>query len=55
MEILLKKGMLGFYKLKRINSFEANVDEIIANNSRIAKYSVINGSCTFEKKAFTSN
>lgn len=31
------------------------MDEIIANNSRIAKYSVINGSCTFEKKTFTSN
>jgi chromodomain-helicase-DNA-binding protein 7 len=35
--------------------FEGNVDDIIAKNSRIAKYSMINGSCTFEKKKFTSN
>lgn len=56
MEILLKKGILGFLDNKDNQDFyEANVDDIIAKNSRIAKYSAINGSCTFEKRTFTSN
>ena len=35
--------------------FEQNVDEIIQNNSRIAKYSLINGSCSFSKSRFISD
>jgi chromodomain-helicase-DNA-binding protein 7 len=31
------------------------VDEIIESNSRIAKYSMINGSCTFSKQRFVSD
>lgn len=30
------------------------MDEIIQNNSRIAKYSLINGSCSFSKSRFVS-
>lgn len=31
------------------------MDEIIQNNSRIAKYSLINGSCSFSKSRFVSD
>ena len=31
------------------------MDEIIQNNSRIAKYSLINGSCSFSKQRFVSD
>lgn len=30
------------------------MDDIIQNNSRIAKYSLINGSCSFSKSRFVS-
>ena len=61
MEILLKKGILGFLEnaseeeeKKAEQFFNKNVDEIIESNSRIAKYSMINGSCTFSKQRFVS-
>ena len=54
--MLLKKGILGFLEGQENQQFfEGNVDDIIAKNSRIAKYSMINGSCSFEKRTFTSN
>ena len=31
------------------------MDDIIQNNSRIAKYSLINGSCSFSKQRFISD
>lgn len=31
------------------------MDDIIQNNSRIAKYSLINGSCSFSKSRFVSD
>ena len=56
METLLKKGILGFLQNPEHNDnetfFEQNVDDIIQNNSRIAKYSLINGSCSFSKSRF---
>ena len=61
MEILLKKGILGFLEnaeedeeKKAENFFNKNVDQIIESNTRIAKYSMINGSCTFSKQRFVS-
>jgi len=57
METLLKKGILGFLEgdeHKGETFFEKNVDDIIQNNSRIAKYSLINGSCSFSKSRFVS-
>ncbi len=61
MEILLKKGILGFLEnaeedeeKKAEQFFNKNLDEIIESNSRIAKYSMINGSCTFSKHRFVS-
>ena len=57
METLLKKGILGFFEgdeNKGQTFFEQNVDDIIQNNSRIAKYSLINGSCSFSKSRFVS-
>ena len=57
METLLKKGILGFLDVNQKSDetyFEKNVDEIIQNNSRIAKYSLINGSCSFSKSRFVS-
>ena len=56
METLLKKGILGFLEDgEEENFFDGNVDDIIAKNSRIAKYSLINGSCSFSKSKFVSN
>ena len=58
MEILLKKGILGFLQNGQGDNqtfFEQNVDEIIQKNSRIAKYSLINGSCSFSKSRFVSD
>jgi chromodomain-helicase-DNA-binding protein 7 len=59
METLLKKGILGFLENGEENAnetyFERNVDDIIQNNSRIAKYSLINGSCSFSKGRFVSD
>ena len=56
METLLKKGILGFLEGgENENFFDGNVDDIIAKNSRIAKYSLINGSCSFSKSKFVSN
>ena len=55
METLLKKGILGFLDNDENNNFfEGEVEDIIAKNSRIAKYSLINGSCSFSKKKFIS-
>ena len=55
METLLKKGILGFIDDdEKKDFFEGQVEEIIAKNSRIAKYSLINGSCSFSKSKFIS-
>lgn len=55
METLLKKGILGFLDNdENKNFFEGEVEDIIAKNSRIAKYSLINGSCSFSKSKFIS-
>ena len=56
METLLKKGILGFLDNdENKDFFEGEVEDIIAKNSRIAKYSLINGSCSFSKSKFVSN
>jgi hypothetical protein len=56
METLLKKGILGFLDgQENQDFFDNDVDDIIAKNSRIAKYSLINGSCSFSKSKFVSN
>ena len=56
METLLKKGILGFLEgEENEHYFDHNVEDIIAKNSRIAKYSLINGSCSFSKSKFVSN
>lgn len=53
-EILLKKGIMGFLEEEE-DSGQANqdIDEII-KNSRVAKYSLINGTYTFSKSTFNS-
>lgn len=58
-ENLLKKGILGLVneeeENKRSNEFfEEDIDSILKNNTRIAKYSVINGSYSFSKGSFVS-
>ncbi len=60
MEILLKKGILGLIKedgdATKTHSFmEEDIEDILKNNSRIAKYSLINGTYTFSKSSFISN
>ena len=35
--------------------FEGNIDEILEKNSRIAKYSLLGGACSFSKQSFVSN
>ena len=56
METLLKRGILGFIDGDENQEFfNDKVEDIIAKNSRIAKYSVINGSCSFSKSKFISN
>lgn len=60
MENLLKKGILGLVneeeESKRSTEFfEEDIDSILKNNTRIAKYSVINGSYSFSKGSFVSN
>lgn len=58
-EILLKKGILGLIE-ENANASESqpfvddDIDEILKKNSRIAKYSLINGSYTFSKSSFVS-
>ncbi|KAL4510059.1 hypothetical protein ABPG72_010252 [Tetrahymena utriculariae] len=59
-ESLLKKGILGLVneeeENKKSNEFqEEDIDQILKNNTRIAKYSVINGSYSFSKGSFISN
>lgn len=53
-EILLKKGIMGFLE-DGDDAGQANqdIDEII-KNSRVAKYSLINGTYTFSKSTFNS-
>lgn len=53
-EILLKKGIMGFLEDGE-DAGQANqdIDEII-KNSRVAKYSLINGTYTFSKSTFNS-
>ena len=52
----MKKGILGFLDNEENKDFfEGEVEDIIAKNSRIAKYSLINGSCSFSKSKFVSN
>lgn len=57
-EILLKKGILGLIE-ENANTesqpfVDDDIDEILKKNSRIAKYSLINGSYTFSKSSFVS-
>lgn len=59
-ENLLKKGILGLVNEEEENKksnefFEEDIDQILKNNTRIAKYSVINGSYSFSKGSFVSN
>ena len=57
-EILLKKGILGFIdeSSQETKAFmEEDIEEILKNNSRIAKYSLVNGTYTFSKSSFVSN
>lgn len=59
-ENLLRKGILGLVNedeesKKSHEFFEDDIDSIIKKNSRIAKYSVINGSYSFSKGSFISN
>ena len=57
METLLKKGILGFINdddtgAKQFE--EKDIDDILEKNTRIAKYSLINGTYTFSKSSFVS-
>ncbi len=54
MEVLLKKGILGFIDEDQPdNRFGAeDIDEFLKSNSRIAKYSLIKGSYSFSKGEF---
>lgn len=57
-EMLLKKGILGLLEEgnQETKAFmEEDIDEILKKNSRIAKYSLINGTYTFSKSSFVSN
>lgn len=54
-EILLKKGIMGFLEEEEeAGQAEQDIDEII-KNSRVAKYSLINGTYTFSKSTFNSS
>jgi chromodomain-helicase-DNA-binding protein 7 len=53
-EILLKKGIMGLLDNDtETDQAEQDIDEII-KNSRVAKYSLINGSYSFSKTSFTA-
>ena len=57
-ETLLKKGILGLIEdnAPETRAFmEEDIEEILKKNSRIAKYSLINGTYTFSKSSFVSN
>ena len=57
METLLKKGILGFINddEQAEQQFEdKDIDDILEKNTRIAKYSLINGTYTFSKSSFVS-
>lgn len=57
LETLLKKGVLGLLdkdEEKREAFMEENIDEILKKNSRVAKYSLINGAYSFSKSTFVS-
>ena len=57
-ETLLKKGILGLIEESNLETkafMEEDIDEILKKNSRIAKYSLINGTYTFSKSSFVSN
>jgi len=55
-ELLLKKGILGLIKNDNTKTFEEdNIENILKNNSNLAKYSLIQGSYTFSKSSFVSN
>jgi len=59
-ESLLKRGILGLMNEEEENKkssqfFEEDIENILKNNSRIAKFSVINGSYSFSKGSFISN
>ena len=56
--MLLKKGILGLMNEEEDNKanafFEENIEEILKKNTRVAKYSLINGTYTFSKSSFVS-
>lgn len=61
LEIILRKGMLGLYEQKLNDQqvegdefYEANIDDIIAKNSRQAEYSVVKGAYSLNKSKFVS-
>lgn len=57
-EILLKKGILGLIEegAQETRKFmEEDIEDILKKNSRIAKYSLINGTYSFSKSSFCSN
>jgi len=57
--MLLKKGILGLMNDEDEKDttafFEENIDEILKKNTRVAKYSLINGTYSFSKSSFVSS
>jgi len=56
-ETLLKKGILGLITDENKESqqfMEKDIDDILSNNTHIAKYSMLSGSYTFQKSTFVS-
>ena len=49
MEVLLKNGIIGLITNDNEDFYEQNIDEILKKNSRMAKYSLVNGSYTVSK------
>lgn len=59
-ENLLKRGILGLLNEEEENKksnefFEGDIDQILKNNTRLAKYSLINSSYSFSKGSFAAN
>ena len=54
MEVLLKNGIIGLITNDNEDFYEQNIDEILKKNSRMAKYSLVNGSYTVSKQSFIS-
>ena len=55
--MLLKKGIVGLLDKddeKQEAFMEENIEEILKKNSRVAKYSLINGTYSFSKSTFVS-